>query len=200
MIQFLSIFKSQIRSKLLRLYFTSPQARFYIRQLKEKLGVSIGNLHRELKYLESQGILSSAKEGNLKYYSLNKSYPLYKELKSIVHKTIGLEGSIKEQLKKIKNIDQAFIFGSYAKGKEAAISDIDLFIIGQPDENELIVKINKLERELDREINYHIYSQKDLNKEKKGGNSFTKTVLSEKKIMLIGGKNDLSKSSKAKAT
>ena len=200
MIQFLSIFKSQIRSKLLRLYFTNPQARFYVRQLKEKLGVSVGNLHRELKYLEGQGILSTASVGNLKYYFLNKKYPLYEELKSIVSKTIGLEGSIKKQLQNIKNIKSSFIFGSYAKKKEVAISDIDLFIIGRPDENELIARINRLEKELDREINYHIYSQKDLNKKNKGGNSFIKTVLRGRKIMLIGGENDLSKFSKEKIT
>lgn len=200
MIQFLSVFKSKTRSKLLRLYFTNPSARFYVRQLKEKLEVSVGNLHRELKYLEGQGILSSAKEGNLKYYSLNKSYPLYKELKSIVHKTIGLEGGIKKRLKQIKNINNAFIFGSYAKEKETAVSDIDLFVIGQPNENKLVAKINKLEKELGREINYHVYSKKDLNKKRKEENSFIKAVLNGEKIMLIGGGNELSKFSKTETT
>ncbi|NQV12956.1 MAG: nucleotidyltransferase domain-containing protein [Parcubacteria group bacterium] len=168
--------------------------------MKKKLGVSVGSLHRELKYLEGQGILSATTEGNLKYYSLNKKYSLHKELKSIVSKTIGLEGSIKKQLQNTKNIESAFIFGSYAKGEESAVSDIDLMIIGQLNENEFIAKINKLEKELDREINYHIYSQKDLNKKRKGENSFIKTVLRGRKIMLIGGEDDLQKFSKAKTT
>ena len=92
---------------------------------------------------------------------------------------------------KFKDIDQAFIYGSFAKGEEREDSDIDLFIVGEINEDKLIEKIGKLERKLQREINYAIYGKKDFNKKKKEGNSFILNILQEKKIFLIGDGNEL---------
>ena len=64
-------------------------------------------MHKELEYLREQGILSTKKVGNLKYYFLNKNYSLYNELKSIVRKTIGLDvikDKIREKRKQKKLI------------------------------------------------------------------------------------------------
>jgi len=64
-------------------------------------------VHKELEYLREQGILSTKKVGNLKYYFLNKNYSLYNELKSIVRKTIGLDvikDKIREKRKQKKLI------------------------------------------------------------------------------------------------
>jgi hypothetical protein len=43
-----------------------------------------GNLSRELRRLEEEGIYSSRTGGNVKFYSLNRSYPLFREVKKIV--------------------------------------------------------------------------------------------------------------------
>ncbi|GAG73135.1 unnamed protein product [marine sediment metagenome] len=55
----------------------------------------------------------------------------------------------------------------------------------------MIEEIGKLERKLQREINYSIYEKKDFNKKKKEGNSFILDILKEKKILLIGDENGL---------
>ncbi len=97
----------------------------------------------------------------------------------------------KNVLKKIKGIKLAFIFGSYAKGKEDSLSDIDLMVIGRPTEDELISEILKVEKKLSREVNYHIFSLADWKKRIKGDNSFLKNILSQAKIFLIGNENEL---------
>jgi len=89
-------------------------------------------------------------------------------------------------LEKFDGISQAFIYGSFAKGKEKEDSDIDLLIIGEVNEDKLIEVISKLEKKLQREINYSIYRKGDFNKKKKEGNSFILDILKEKKISLIG--------------
>ena len=94
-------------------------------------------------------------------------------------------------LEKFNGINQAFIYGSFAKREEREGSDIDLLIIGEVDEDKLIEEIGKLERKLQREINYTIYGKKDFNKKKKEGNSFILDILKEKKIFLIGDENGL---------
>ncbi|MBU1863176.1 MAG: nucleotidyltransferase domain-containing protein [Candidatus Omnitrophica bacterium] len=141
--------------------------------------------------LEKDGIFISQKKGNLCYYSLNKAYPLFEELRSIVFKTIGIQGVLSKMLRTIPNIDSAFIYGSYAKNETHAGSDIDVFIVGSPNEDVIVEKINALEKKLKRDINYSIYPHTDFMKKKKARDSFIKDVLSNDKIFLIGTSNDL---------
>ena len=180
------ITKSKLREDLLVLYFTNPSKKYYLRELERLLNFSVGNIRRELIKLESAGLFLSENKGNLLYYYLNQSYPLFDELKSIIFKTSGVPKMLQNILKKINGISQAFIYGSFAKGEEKEDSDIDLLIIGKVDEDELIEEINKLERKLQREINYAIYGKEDFNKKKEGSNPFILDILKEEKIFLIG--------------
>lgn len=185
------IFKSKARQAIFSLYFTNPDNSYYLRELERELDTPVSILRKELMALEKTGIFTSSKKGNLSYYSLNKTYPLYDELKNIVFKTIGIRGTLSNALSSLKGIGVAFIYGSYAKNQDNASSDIDLFIIGNIDENNLVSKINKLEKGLKREINYNNYSRSDFEKKKKQKDPFIQDILENKKIFLIGGKDEL---------
>jgi len=185
------ITKSKLREELLALYFTNPDKKYYLRELERILKFSVGNIRRELIKLESAGLFLSENKGNLLYYYLNQSYPLFEELKSIIFKTSGVPKMLHDTLEKFKDIDWAFIYGSFAKGEERENSDIDFLIIGKVDEDKLIEEIGILERKLQREVNYAIYEKEDFNKKKKEDNSFILNILKEKKIFLIGDENGL---------
>lgn len=185
------IFKSKTRKELFRLYFTNPENEFYLRELERLLDIPVSMIRKELVRLEENGIFSSARKGNLAYFHLNKAYPLFTELKSIVFKTIGIKGLLKEILEKIKGVEVSFIYGSFAKNEENAGSDIDLFILGKIDEDKLVREIGKLEKILKREINYSLYTKDEFKKKKRTKDSFILDVLEEPKIFLVGNKNDL---------
>lgn len=185
------IFKSRTRKELFRLYFTNPEGKFYLRELERALDIPVSMIRKELVSLKEQGIFVSEKKGNLAYYSLNKDYPLYNELKSIVFKTVGVRGALTQALQRIEGIKIAFIYGSFARHKEDAGSDIDLFIVGDINENALIGKINQMEKTLKREINYSLYSCNDFEKTKNRKDSFTAEVLKNPKEFLIGEENGL---------
>jgi len=186
-----NISKSKLRSHLLVLYFSHPEKEYYLRELERILQKPVAYISRELLRLEKTGLFISQFKGKQKYFSLNKKYPLYEDIKRIIFKTIGIEGSLKKILQEIEDIKIAFIFGSYAKGTEDAMSDIDLMIIGNPDEDKLVSLIRNLEHEIDREIYYHIYSPADLKKKIIEKDSFIGNILSGSKIYLIGGNNEL---------
>jgi len=185
------IFKSKARKALFRIYFTNPENSYYLRELERLLDTPVSIIRKELKSLEKSGIFISNKKANLLYFSLNKNYLLYNELKRIVFKTIGIQGSLQQMLWSLENIEVSFIYGSYAKNQATALSDIDLFIKGDVDEDKLITKINKLEKNLEREINYNIYSKKDFLQKKNDQDPFIEDLLENKKIFLIGDSNDL---------
>ena len=188
----LSIQKSKLREDLLTLYFTNPEKKYYLRELERIINHSVGNIRRELSKLEDAGLFLREDKGNQVYYYLNKSFPLFDELKSIIFKTSGVPQLLRNALASLKDKDigYAFIYGSFAKKEEREDSDIDLLIIGEVNEDEMIKKINKLEKRLQREINYFIYSKEEFQTQKEKRNPFIMDVIEGESIFLIGNKNE----------
>lgn len=185
------LFGSKVRKDLFRLYFTNPDSAYYPRELERMLDTPVSMIHKELIRLQKEGIFSSARKANSVFFSLNKAYPLFEELKSIVFKTIGVQGELKKTLRNIKGIKTAFIYGSFARNETNASSDIDLFVIGVIDETKLVREIRSLEKELKRDINYSLFSEKDFAKKKRDKDSFIKDIMENPKIFLTGEKHDL---------
>jgi len=191
MLETLYISKSKIRRDLLVLFFTNPYQKYYLRELERILGYSAGSIRRELLKFQKDDLFKTEKAGNMLYYQLNTKHPLYRELKSIVAKTVGLEARIRIALSSIEGLRTAFIYGSYAKNQENITSDIDLFIIGDIDEDKLVSEIGRIEKELKREVNYSLYSKDDFQKKKKKKDPFIMDVIKNPKIFLIGNEDDL---------
>lgn len=185
--------KSGLRRKLLSFYFSNPEGEYYLREIANILGVDPGNLSKELSGLEKEGLFSSRLRGRMKLYTLNKMHPFFEELRIIVSKTIGIEGLLKSIFQKSKGIRIAFIYGSLATGKEKANSDIDIFVIGKPDENRLNREISLIEKQLGREINYIFWPENEVSKKIKQRDSFLEEIFSKKKIFLKGTDNELQK-------
>lgn len=180
-------------SELLKIFFTNPDKFFYMQEIGRILGKKPGVFQRTLNNMVSEGILEDEYKANLRYFHVNKKYTIYKELKNIIFKTVGIKGSIEKILREFNDIKFAFIYGSYAKSKENYQSDIDLMIIGKVDEYRLMSKLDKLEKKLQREINYKLYTLKEFTKDIAEKESFIEGVLKDKKIMMIGDENALRK-------
>lgn len=185
------ILLTKTQAELLKLFLTNPDLSFYMQEIGRILGRKPGTFQRTLNNMVLEGILISEYRANARYFKANKDYPLYKELTSIVFKTVGVQGGIKDILEEIGNVKFAFIYGSYAKARETYLSDIDLAIIGNPDEDRLIKELDRLEGKLQREINYKLYTLKEFKKEIKENEPFVLEILRDKKVMVIGDENGL---------
>ncbi|MFC1621578.1 winged helix-turn-helix domain-containing protein [Candidatus Omnitrophota bacterium] len=78
------IITSKIRVKLLKLFLSHIDDRYYLRELERKLEESLSPLRRQLLKLEKMGILKTEYEANLKYYRLNKEFDGMEELRGLV--------------------------------------------------------------------------------------------------------------------
>jgi len=181
------------KAELLRLFFTNPDKAFYIQQIGRLLSKKPGVFQKTLNALEKQGVLTSEYVANLRYFTVNKGYPLYEEFKRIIFKTFGVVGSIKDALENLGDINLAFIYGSYAKGKENVLSDIDLVIVGKPDEDLLIKRLDILEDKLSRQVNYKLYSSEEFAACIRKKEPFLTAIMKEKRIVLLGQDNELRK-------
>jgi predicted nucleotidyltransferase/predicted transcriptional regulator with HTH domain len=177
---------TKLRRKLLAYSFTHADEQYYVRELSGLIDEDPGNLSRELKRLEDEGLYTSMTKGSVKLYSLNKKYPLFKELKTIIFKTEGVEGSLNQIVRRCTGISLAFIYGSYAKNTEKKTSDIDLVVVGEVPNGEFARDIRDLEAKLNREINYTFYERGEFEKERKKEGGFLHLVLADKIILLKG--------------
>jgi predicted nucleotidyltransferase len=183
------LFSSRVRAKILSELFQSPGEPRNAHELAQSMGEHYSAVWKELVKLEKIGILSSRPHGNSKEYQINPQCPIVNELRSIVIKTEGVGKVIKSTLKELNTVQEAFIFGSYASGEADERSDIDLMIIGDVDLEKLSPTISKLEKEINRPINYVIYSNEDWNNKEKEKDSFWVNVNESPKINIIGSTN-----------
>jgi len=127
-------------------YFFHPSARLNVRKLAALLDVDPTNVSRELSRLEQEGLFQSELCGNQKYYRLNRKYPLFKGVFSILQRTIGVVPTLSDALKRIPGAEAAYLYGSFAKGEADTASDIDVLIVGTPVAPELASAMNRLEK------------------------------------------------------
>lgn len=186
------ILSSQVRAEIFRLLFNGDEISIHLRDLQRQSGLSIGTIQKEIAHLKQLDLVTSERDGNRLYYTANKEHPLYKEICRLVEKTSGIVERLKETLSSVKGIECAFIFGSYAKGEEKSHSDIDLIIVGNVGLRTLSSVFKNLTERTQREINPHIYSMKSWTEKMKKNDHFIKSVLSDKKVFLIGDEDVLS--------
>ena len=111
----------------------------------------------ELNRFEKAGLLSAETSGNKKMFRANVVHPLYKDIHNIISKTIGIDQIVDEVVAKLGDVEEAYITGDFAIGKNG--KTIDILLIGtEINKNFLHVLIEKAESLINRKIRYLILS------------------------------------------
>lgn len=181
--------KSGIRRKIILLFVYNQEKEFYLSEIARHVKTSAGTAQRELNRLRRMDFVSFKKRGNLSLYRLNRAFSLLAEIEAIIRKTVGIEVMLGDELRKVKGVSFAFIFGSYAKGRLRSDSDIDLYVVGRPDEDDVYRAVRSVEDTVGREINYHIASEDEFAR-KARTDSFVKDVIINP-VMVLGEEDGL---------
>ena len=180
-------FLSQNQLILLGLFYTNPEKSYYMQEIGRILGKKAGVFQRTLNALAEEGILRSEYRGHARFFQANTQHPLYPELKGIISKTSGAEGTLRRLMEQMKDVKIALIYGSFAKSQERVDSDIDLLIVGNARaEIRLIKELRVLEKKLQREMNYKFYSTAEYRKKRAADDPFLEEILTDKKVVLKG--------------
>jgi len=182
------------RSALLALLYGRAEQTFYLRQLDRELGVGYGSLQRELKHLSDMGLIVRSAQGNQVLYRANTQSPIFSELKGLIAKTVGIRETLVSALATLESkIKVAFIYGSVARQRELANSDVDLMVVGSASFSEVVSALGPAQKAVGREINPSVFSVPEFRTKSAAGNHFLRTVMSEKKIFVIGAQHELAK-------
>jgi predicted nucleotidyltransferase len=187
-----SVLFPQVRLRILSLLLGQPNRKFQTAEIIRLAGSGFGAAHRELERLSKAGILNVSVLGNGKFYQANDASPIFSELQGIVLKTAGLVEPIRAALKKFRDIDVAFIYGSIAKQTDTAASDIDLMVIGRGlSYSEIYEGLHKAERDLQRAVNPTVLSPEEWKKQLNEKRSFANRIVQQNKLYIVGDEREL---------
>ncbi len=181
------------RQGVLGVTFRDPKRWWYLSELAGALGTSPSSLQRELETLAATGILEKRVDGRRTYYRARANSAVFKELRGIVTKTMGVPAEIQAALAPLAGrVALAMIYGSVARGTDRADSDVDLLVVADDITLEEVYRsLARAERKLRRKVNPTLYTVEEFRR-KRTSNPFLKKVLAGEYVSLIGSVDDIS--------
>ncbi len=123
-----SLIQSRTRLRLLTRFFLNPEQGGYLRGLEKELGENSNALRIELNRFEEAGLLSTEWIGQRKWFHVNRKFPMFAELHSIIFKHFGIDQVVDKVLSKIGPVDAVYLVGDLAAGLDS--DTIDVLIVG----------------------------------------------------------------------
>ena len=159
--------------QVLALFTNDFNREYYVREVEKLLKISPRTAQLILEDLEDKGIIESKVRGKIKTFKLNpseftKRYLVFVEQYKVIaflEKKLLIKEIIEKIAPHVKGI--GIIFGSYAKGLEKKGSDLDIFVAGEYNDEE----VKKVSKNLGIEISVKCYPLKTFEK------SLTKDIL-----------------------
>ncbi len=185
------LFISKVRIKILKLFLTNPEERYYVREIQRAVDEEINAVRRELSRLLEIKLLTNEQRSNRLYYQVRKDFPLYDELLGLIAKEHSSGKRFLKQANKLGNIKYAYISRSFALGQPASDQDVDLVIVGDTDLDKVRKFVKEEEARLGHEINYTVMDEDELELRKDRKDRFLMRAFLQGKIMLIGNEDEL---------
>ena len=184
---------TKVQQRVLAVLFGNVSRSFYANEIIALAGSGTGAVQRELARLEAAGLVTVTRVGRQKHYQANSAAPVYKELRGLVLKTSGLIDTLRSALAPLMpQIEFAFVYGSVAKGKDTAKSDVDLMVVSDSlSYADLFACLEEATQRLGRIVNPTVYSRQELSKRIGADNAFIKRILEQPKLWVIGEKHGL---------
>lgn len=127
-------------------------------------------------------------------YQANSQSPVFSEMRGLIAKTVGVSNSIRSALAILgTKVEVAFIYGSVARQREQAHSDVDLMVLGEATFGEVVSALAPAQKTIRREINTAVFPVAEFRSKLKAGNHFLKSIMTGKNLFVIGTRNDLAK-------
>ncbi|MBX2898788.1 MAG: ArsR family transcriptional regulator [Cyclobacteriaceae bacterium] len=159
-----TLITSKTRIRMLLKFFTNSASSAYLRGLAEEFGESTNSIRHELNNLSKAGYLISTEDGRTIQYRANTQHPLYPEIKSLVHKYLGVDKIIDAIVSKLGDLRAAYIVGDYAKGHDSGT--IELLLIGELDKQYLEKLVSRAQSLINRTIKVSHLAEAEFESEK----------------------------------
>ena len=161
-----NIFSGKIRIALLTKLLLNPASKVYLRGLERDLGVSSNTVRLELNKLQEIHLIEAQEDSDntkVKNYVVNQGHPMFKTLRGIIMQFVGLDQILDQIIKKLGNLDQVYLTGDLAEGKNSPF--VDLVIVGNVDREYMYQLIEKVEPLIAKKIRVGLFKPLDFSEE-----------------------------------
>jgi predicted nucleotidyltransferase len=180
----LPLLRSETQAGVLERLVLNPEQSYTVAGLARRLGVTDMSVRRELHRLVEAGIAEREVIGRQGVFRASVASPLFEPLRELVERSVGAEALIRDVLEQTAGIEAAAIFGSWARGRVDAQSDIDLLVVGDFDYAHLVEELMLLQERTGREINLVSLRADELAEQRDSG--FVQEILASPMRMLMG--------------
>jgi predicted nucleotidyltransferase len=180
----LPLLRSETQAGVLERLVLNPEQSYTVAGLARRLGVTDMSVRRELHRLVEAGIAEREVIGRQGVFRASVASPLFEPLRELVERSVGAEALIRDVLEQTAGIEAAAIFGSWARGRVDAQSDIDLLVVGDFDYAHLVEDLMLLQERTGREINLVSLRAEELAEQRDSG--FVQDILASPMRMLMG--------------
>lgn len=177
----LPIYRSAEQERILAELFVFARGPVSISELAERTSTSLGGAHKEVERLQAAGLVHSTTAGRSRLVEADVTSPLHGELRGILLKTLGPERLLRDALRSIEGIDEAWIYGSWADSAERSPEDIDVLVIGDPDVGVLYDAVQRVEEVVGRPVNVTVRSSDEWYQ---GSGGFEESVRAKPRIVI----------------
>ncbi|MCX6779452.1 MAG: hypothetical protein NTU97_04500 [Candidatus Magasanikbacteria bacterium] len=188
------LFGSKTRLKLLKLFLSSPDKIFFVREISRALNVPINAVRREIDHLILAEIIETSEGGAVekgkgagadkkKFFRLNSKGALLKELDSLLMKDrFSKEQVFVTSLKDFNGVEFLLLSGRFVGDKE---TPIDILLVGSilPKDIEKVIK--QFEKEIGEEIRYTLMKTKEFLYRRDVADKFLTDLFSKKNLILL---------------
>lgn len=138
--------------KVLKLFFDTPEKKFYIREIARITKLSPPGVMKITKSLVGEGLLKYEKSNVVKNVAASKSENFIQMKRMFnVYSLYGC-GLVQFLRENYEEPEAIVLFGSYSKGEDTSKSDIDIAVITPKN---IMPEMKKFESALKRKINLH---------------------------------------------
>lgn len=186
------MFGSKTRARLIALFLQQPDEAFFVRELTRRIDAQLNSVRRELKNLVELGLLlektgekKDAKRlsDRKKYYSTNKDFILFEDLRSLFQKVqILLKQNLVQELQEKGSIDYFAFTGRFVDATDIAT---DMLIVGSIKQSDLEKVIGKFEDEIPYEINYTLMPKDEFLDRRQVADRFLFSILNGERVVMI---------------
>ena len=159
----------------------------HVRGLQRRSRLSMSSLNRELRRLESRGLVERIDDGGRALYRAAESHPAWKTLRQLVRDFADPAEVVQEAISGIEGIDAAFVFGSFVRGDARDDSDVDVLVVGDlPEDAPLGREAAEASVLLGRPVEVRAYTRERLRRQIDSGNAVLRRILAGPKRWIIG--------------
>ncbi|MGA2876086.1 MAG: nucleotidyltransferase domain-containing protein [Nitrososphaerales archaeon] len=153
----LPLLRSGVQGGLLALLYLHPDHSYSLADASRRLNVSAKAVHMEANRLGEAGFIEESRLGNLRLLKANTSSILFQPLAQLLALTYGPLPVLSDLLSRMDQIDDAYIYGSWARryhGESGPIpNDVDVVVIGSIDKDDVYEMSRSASALLGREVN-----------------------------------------------